>query len=54
MTIGAASLVRIRSGSMPRNRMCTGNPAMDAANPRCLTEAEHRVLEARIAGGQRP
>ena len=54
MTIGAASLVRIRSGSMPRNRMCTGNPAMDAMNPRCLTEAEHRVLEAWIAGGQRP
>jgi hypothetical protein len=54
MTIGAATLVRIRSGSMPRNRGCTGNPAMDAANPRCLTEAEHRVLEAWIAGGQRP
>ncbi|MBL8685271.1 MAG: hypothetical protein JNK05_39195 [Myxococcales bacterium] len=53
-TKGGAFIVRVRDGSMPAGRGCTGNPAMDSANPRCLTAMEQMTLEAWATGGQRP
>ncbi len=36
---------------MPLGKGCTGNPAQDASNPACLTQAEQDLLAAWIAGG---
>ena len=41
-------------GSMPQGGGCTGNPALDAAKPQCLTAAEQSTLQAWITGGQLP
>ncbi len=54
LTKGACTLVRIRDGSMPAGRGCTGNPVMDAANSACLTAAEQALLQAWIDRGQQP
>lgn len=53
-TKGGAFIVRVRDGSMPAGRGCTGNPAMDMSNPACLTATEQMTLEAWATGGQRP
>lgn len=51
-TKGAATLVRIKDGSMPMGQGCTGDPAADAGNPACLTKAEQDLIQAWITGGQ--
>ena len=53
-TKGACALTRILSGSMPRGAGCTGDPALDAGNARCLTAAEQATIRAWIDGGQQP
>ena len=50
-TKGACTIVRIKSGSMAPGAGCTGNPALDSANPKCLIAAEQATLEAWIADG---
>jgi hypothetical protein len=49
--IGECSLIMVQSGEMPLGKGCTGNPAQDASNPACLTQAEQDLLAAWIAGG---
>ncbi|MFK8017766.1 MAG: thrombospondin type 3 repeat-containing protein [Gammaproteobacteria bacterium] len=51
LTKGACSIVRIQSGQMPPNRGCTGDPAVDAADPDCLDQAEQDLVQAWIDGG---
>jgi hypothetical protein len=51
-TVGACTIVRIKNGSMPRNRGCSGNPVMDANNANCLTQAEQNIVQAWITGGE--
>jgi hypothetical protein len=51
LSIAECAQLRIRDGSMPRGRGCTGDPELDAADPRCLTASEHALLDAWIAGG---
>jgi hypothetical protein len=53
-TKGYCALVRIQNGSMPAGGGCTGNPALDASRPQCLTAAEQATLQAWINGGQLP
>lgn len=53
-TKGECSLIRIKSGSMPSGKGCTGNPAVDVGNANCLTAAEQAVLQAWVDGGQLP
>lgn len=53
LTKGACTIMRIQNGSMPPGA-CTGNPALDAGNPQCLTAAEQSILQAWISGGQLP
>jgi hypothetical protein len=49
--MGECTLVLVKSGYMPFNKGCTGDPAKDAANAGCLTAAEQQLLQAWIAGG---
>jgi hypothetical protein len=51
LSIAECAQARIKDGTMPRGRGCTGDPVMDAANERCLTAAEHALVDAWIAGG---
>jgi hypothetical protein len=51
-TKGAAAYVRIKNGSMPLGAGCTGDPALDAGKPACLTASEQATLKAWIDGGQ--
>lgn len=44
-------LQRVQDGSMPEDGDCTGDPAADADNARCLTAAEQQLLEAWVAAG---
>lgn len=44
-------LVRVRDGSMPEDGGCTGDPAQDADNARCLTAAEQELLADWVAAG---
>lgn len=53
-TKAACGVARIRDGSMPMGGRCTGDPARDEGNPSCLTAVELAVLDAWLAGGQRP
>jgi hypothetical protein len=50
-TKGECSLIRVKDGSMPLGKGCTGDPARDAANPACLTQQEQDLLAAWIDGG---
>ena len=43
----------VKMGFMPFGKMCSGDPAKDAANADCLTAAEQKQLEDWIAGGLR-
>lgn len=52
-TKGAATIVRILAGEMPMEAGCSGNPAMDPADP-CLTQAQQDLITNWIAGGQQP
>lgn len=51
-TKGACAIVRIQNGSMPPGAGCTGNPALDATNPHCVTASEQAIIQAWIDGGQ--
>jgi hypothetical protein len=51
-TVGYASLVRIRNGSMPAGGGCTGNPVTDAGHAACLTASEQASLQAWLDDGQ--
>lgn len=48
---GDCFVVRVLDGSMPQGARCTGDPATDAGNDRCLTQAEIDVLQAWADGG---
>jgi hypothetical protein len=51
-TVGACTLVRIKNGSMPYTKGCTGNPTTDANNAACLTATEQATVQAWITDGQ--
>jgi hypothetical protein len=51
--IGECTIVLVKSGYMPFDRKCTGDPAKDTANDACLTAADQKLLEDWIAGGLR-
>lgn len=51
--IGECTIVMVKMGFMPFGKMCTGDPAKDAANDACLTAAEQKLLEDWVAGGLR-
>ncbi|MFK8016790.1 MAG: thrombospondin type 3 repeat-containing protein [Gammaproteobacteria bacterium] len=51
LTKGACTIVRIQSGQMPPNRGCTGDPAIDAADPDCLDQAEQSLVQDWIDAG---
>jgi hypothetical protein len=50
-TVGACSLVRIRNGSMPSGKGCTGDPAADAGTEGCLSAAALEILDAWVDAG---
>jgi hypothetical protein len=50
-SVGECTIVLVKSGYMPYERNCTGDPAKDVANAACLTAAEQKLLEDWIAGG---
>jgi hypothetical protein len=51
LVIGECALVLIQNGSMPQGAGCTGDPAQDAGNDACLTQAEQDTLQAWIDAG---
>lgn len=51
MKVYQCMLVRVQNGSMPEDGSCTGDPAADADNARCLTAAEQDQLAAWVAAG---
>ncbi|WP_437639280.1 hypothetical protein [Sorangium sp. So ce854] len=55
---GACSLVRVLEGSMPGvspgMTRCTGDPARDAGNAKCLTADEQATLTSWVEGGELP
>jgi hypothetical protein len=51
-TIAECTIKRIKEGSMPQiSPKCTGNPAMDVANNKCLTQAEQDLVQAWVTAG---
>jgi hypothetical protein len=50
-TKGACTLDRIKNGTMPYMKGCSGDPTMDAAKPECTTAAEQTKLMSWISGG---
>jgi hypothetical protein len=48
---GECALIRVKNGTMPFGKGCTGNPTTDASKPDCLTQAEQDKLQAWITGG---
>lgn len=53
-TVGECTIIRIKKGEMPFGAGCSGDPATDAANSDCLTQAEQDKLELWIDGGEAP
>jgi hypothetical protein len=51
LLIGQCALVLIQSGEMPLGAGCSGNPAQDAGNANCLTQAEQDTIQAWIDAG---
>ena len=51
LLVGECTIVRIRSGEMPQGADCTGNPAQDAGNASCLTQAEQDIVQGWIDAG---
>lgn len=51
LTKGACTIVRIQAGQMPPNRGCTGDPAVDAADPDCLDQSEQDLVQDWIDAG---
>ena len=50
--VGECVIVRIKDGSMPFGKGCTGDPAADASNPACLTADEQATVQAWVDAGQ--
>jgi hypothetical protein len=48
---GECAVERVHNGTMPYQKGCTGNPAMDTAKPECTTAAEQAKLDAWVANG---
>jgi hypothetical protein len=53
-TKGACTIVRIKEGSMPAGRGCSGNPAVDSANSGCLSASQQALVQAWVDGGLQP
>jgi hypothetical protein len=51
--VGECTIILVKTGYMPFEKKCTGDPAKDMANSACLTAEEQGRLEAWIAGGLR-
>ncbi|MEZ4267559.1 MAG: hypothetical protein R3F39_14365 [Myxococcota bacterium] len=51
MTKAACTIVLIKAGIMPFGAKCTGDPALDTANPACLTKAEQDLIQAWVDAG---
>jgi hypothetical protein len=51
MKVYQCMLMRVQNGSMPEDGDCTGDPAADANNARCLTAAEQDVLAGWVTAG---
>lgn len=49
--VAECSLVRIKNGTMPKNKNCTGDPNLDAANLDCLTAKEQLEIETWVLDG---
>ncbi|HTN83045.1 MAG TPA: hypothetical protein VL242_05155, partial [Sorangium sp.] len=53
---GACALMRVLEGSMPAvaqgQARCTGDPARDAGNAKCLTAEEQATLTSWVEGGE--
>jgi hypothetical protein len=48
---GECALIRVKNGTMPFGKGCTGNAATDVSKTGCLTQEEQDRLAAWIAGG---
>ncbi|MEL7449039.1 MAG: thrombospondin type 3 repeat-containing protein [Pseudomonadota bacterium] len=51
LNIGQCSLVLIQSGEMPLGGGCSGDPALDAGNPSCLTQQEQDTIQGWLDAG---
>ena len=51
LLVGQCTIVRIQSGEMPLGAGCSGDPAQDAGNADCLTQAEQDAVQAWIDDG---
>lgn len=51
LTVGQCTIVLVQAGEMPLGAGCSGNPAQDAGNAACLTQAEQDALQAWIDDG---
>jgi len=52
LTWGACGLERIRAGQMPQGGGCTGDPALDAGRPGCLTAEQLDTYQRWVDAGQ--
>lgn len=52
LDVAACLVVRLETGSMPKNKGCTGKPALDAANPDCFTDGNYAELAGWLAAGR--
>ena len=50
-TKAECTIVRIKDGSMPLGKGCSGDPVADAGKPACLTAAEQALIDAWVTGG---
>jgi hypothetical protein len=53
-TKGACTIERIKDGSMPKGKGCSGDPTKDAGNAACLTAAEQATIQAWVDSGEAP
>jgi len=45
LTVGQCTIVLIQAGDMPQGAGCSGDPAQDAGNAACLTQAEQTAVQ---------
>ena len=48
---GACGIVRIKDGSMPQGKGCSGDPVADAGKPGCMTADEQDLIQAWVDAG---
>ncbi|MDX2021851.1 MAG: hypothetical protein SF187_16560 [Deltaproteobacteria bacterium] len=51
--VGECALARIKAGTMPKDKGCSGNPVTDSGKAACLTKAQQDDLQAWIDGGMK-